>query len=71
MCANKLKLNDNKTEVLVIHTKASTHHAAQIKVKIGDCEIVPSTAVRNLGAMMDCHLSMDTQINHVTRSAFF
>ena len=42
-----------------------------ITIKIGNNTILPSKTVRNLGAYLDDHLSMEAQINNTTRSAYF
>ena len=53
MTDNKLQLNEDKTEVIMFGTKAMLSHLKEVKVKIGDCEITPSTQPRNLGVIFD------------------
>ena len=71
MITNKLKINDTKTEFLII---ASPHLCKKLKypdLLIGDCKIKPCESARNLGVMFDKHLTMDKQIQSICRSAHF
>ena len=70
MLKNKLKINDDKTEFLVIsfpHTKLPT----ELKIAIGQSEIIPSSSCMNLGVMLDKHMTMSAQIQHVCRSTLY
>ena len=65
MLANKLKLNDSKTELFLI---ASSKHANSVshldlKLEIGGSVISPSDAVKNLGIIFDDSLSMSEIID--------
>ena len=71
MTTNKLKLNDSKTEVLVISSKANAKHTENIKIKIGEEVITPSPVAKNLGATLDNIMSMERQVSSVTRSVYF
>ena len=65
MVGNKLKLNDDKTEVLILTSKVhmSTHGVSQVLV--GGAPIAPTEMVRNLGAMFDQSLTMDAFVKHI------
>ena len=70
MIRNKLKINDDKTEFLVISSpqfKLST----DIKIKIGQSEIIPSSSCKSLGVMLDNHMAMDVQIRSVCKSTLY
>jgi hypothetical protein len=70
MCANKLQLNEGKTEV--IHLTSKHRPASEISsIRICDVEIVLSTTVKNLGVIFDKHLTMDAHVKNVTRTASF
>jgi len=71
MMVNRLKLNDSKTEVMVVTSKNNKELMKHIKIKIGEDIITPKTVVRNLGATLDCNLSMEPQVNSVTRRMYF
>eukprot|EP00914_Ancora_sagittata_P022153 GHVO01044055.1.p1 GENE.GHVO01044055.1~~GHVO01044055.1.p1 ORF type:complete len:215 (+),score=19.28 GHVO01044055.1:449-1093(+) len=69
MTCNKLKLNDAKTELLIVCTKPNL--VENITISIGDALIRPTKIVRNLGAHLDDQLSMEAQINNTTRCTYF
>lgn len=73
MVINKLKLNDDKTELQIV---ASPHHYSKIlasnpSIRIGDSIVHPSATVKNLGVIVDSNLHMKRQITSVTRSMYF
>ena len=67
---NKLKINDDKTEFLLI-TSPRANITRDIQISIGQEEISPSPACKSLGVMFDQHFNMDTQIRSICRSAHF
>ena len=70
MIKNKLKINDDKTEFLLI----SSSHSKLVhnnKITIGNSEITPSTSCKSLGVMLDNHMCMDSKIQNVCRSTLF
>ncbi len=71
MVNNMLKLNDSKTEVLVVVRKQQPHHVQNIRVKVGDSEIIPSKCVRNLGGVLDEDLTMANQVKSVVKGMNF
>ena len=73
MLANKLKLNDSKTELFLI---ASSKHANSVsyldhKLEIGGSVISPSDTVKNLGIISDDSLSMKSHVSSLCRSINF
>ncbi len=71
MIANKLKLNDEKTEVIFLGTKHRLDQLGQIDLTVGDMTIHPTDKVRNLGVIFDRNLSMDDQVNSVYKQGFY
>lgn len=65
-----LKLNEEKTEVIVI-SKKTQGATSTMSVDIAGHQIVPSTFVRNLGVIVDSTACMDKQINNICKSAFY
>ena len=66
---NCLKLNDGKTELMVIGQPAQLKKiTSDINITIGDSVISGSSSVRNIGAVLDSELSMDEQIKNICRS---
>jgi len=66
--ANKLVLNDNKTELVHFVSRYSKSSAA-VKLTIGGSEITASRSARNLGAIMDDALCMSEHVDSVCKSA--
>jgi hypothetical protein len=68
MINNFLKLNADKTEVIVFEPKRSDIEV--LTVRVGDSVIKTSTTVGNLGVVLDSHLDMEQHVNSVYRSCF-
>ena len=66
---NMLKLNNSKTETMVISSKfrPSVHLD---HINIGESSISPSETVRNLGVIMDSNYTMVSHINHKVQESF-
>ena len=71
MSINKLKLNDDKTELLIVSTKHSQSKIQNKSVQIGSSIISASSNVRNLGIQFDSTMSMNNHIKKVCQSSFF
>ena len=72
MLLNQLKINDNKTEFLVIASKQKRHLLPQnLNLQVGACSVVPSKSAKNLGVAFDEQMKMDNQISEVCRSIHF
>ena len=71
MRANQLKLNDSKTEVMVVTKKTQLALAKKITITIGESTISPTPVAGNLGAKLDQLMSMEPQINAVTRKMYY
>uniref|UniRef100_A0A3B1JSL1 Reverse transcriptase domain-containing protein n=1 Tax=Astyanax mexicanus TaxID=7994 RepID=A0A3B1JSL1_ASTMX len=68
---NFLMLNSNKTELILISTKAVLNQTPTLSLNFGGTVISPSTQVRNLGVLLDSTLSFTAHINSVVKTAFF
>ena len=69
MHQNMLKLNTDKTEVILFHT-THTKLPDDILVKVGTSQIKPSVCVKNLGARMDSKLDMTQHVNALCQSSY-
>jgi hypothetical protein len=70
MTSNLLKLNSEKTELLIL---ASPHNLQKIQDKtlqIGGTKIEGKPHVKNLGAFLDEHMSMSHQVNQTVKTAY-
>ncbi len=64
-----LILNSDKTEILLIGPKNSTHNLLDYILRLDGCTVTSST-VKNLGVVLDSNLSFENCISHVTKTAF-
>ena len=71
MIKNKLKINDSKTEFLVLSSSFFKQQFNDSQINVGNTEINPSLSARNLGVIFDSHLNLESHINSVCRSAYF
>ena len=69
MRRNFLKLNDDKTEVLLIGSRQQLSKIALPGVTVGESLIAPATVVRDLGAVFDTHMTMVPHVNALSQSA--
>ena len=70
MRTNKLKLNDDKTDLLVL-TARHRNQPSIDKIIMGTEDIYPSDSVKNLGCIFDNTLTMKKQIAETCKSGFF
>ena len=68
---NKLKINDNKTEFLVLTSSTSKHRYNDLCISVGDSCISSSVNVKNLGVIFDKFLNMDVHISYVCKSVYY
>ena len=70
MTNDKLLLNDDKTEFLMIGTKKQLAKVNIDHILIGDCAIRPKGVVKNFGTWLDSTLSMNSHVNNTCSNAF-
>ena len=70
MVVNKLKLNGDKTELLVLTARHRPPPPLD-SILIGADIIEASKSAKNIGVWLDSVLSMDVQINNICKTAFF
>ena len=70
LAENFLKLNDEKTEFLLISSKTSTTTSIQ-SIQVGNDSIQTSDKVRNIGAIFDSNMTMQSHIKNITKQAHF
>jgi hypothetical protein len=73
MLLNKLKINDSKTECMLIASKSTMAKLSSLNITItvGSDTIIPKKSVSNLGSTLDSELAMNGQISQVIRSAYY
>ena len=70
--ANMLKLNDSKTELMLVTSKRSKHlHNLPTSITIGNAQIPFKQSEKNLGFTLDCHLTMNAHVSNIARTCYF
>ena len=70
MKCNMLKLNADKTEVILFTSKNNEKIISDVPIGVGGTITKPSKYVRNLGVMLDSRMTMEKHVNSVSRSCF-
>ncbi len=63
-----LKMNDSKTEVLVISNNRTSFSTAVQSIVIGNSPVTVNNSARNIGLIMDSNLSLEKHIKQVCRT---
>ena len=71
MAKNYLKLNDEKTDFIILGSKHNLKKVTTSHVTIGDAKIVPSEYVKNIGACLDKEMQLEKQVTLTCKSAWY
>ena len=71
MLTDKLKLNEEKTEFMVIGTRQQLGKVSIGELSVGDSNVVPVSAARNLGVWLGSHMNLDTHITKTCSAAYY
>ena len=72
MTVNKLKLNDGKTEImLVVASSYNQCRLRDIRLKVGEVILTARPTDKNRGAALDTILSMEAPVSSVVRKMYF
>ena len=70
--ANMLKLNDNKTELMLVTSNRIKHlHNLPTSITIRNAQIPFKHSVKNLVLALDCHLTMNALVSNIARTCYF
>ncbi len=70
MGANKLMLNDMKSQYMIVPKNGLPYNVKLPDIKIGQTIIEPTGSLRNLGSKWDKHMNLSTLIANVSKSCF-
>ena len=70
MGANKLMLNDQKPEYMIVTKNGLPDDVKLLDFKIGESVIEPSESFRNLGSRWDKHMNMSTHVANISKACF-
>ena len=69
--ANMPKLNDNKTEFMLVTSKRVKQlHSLPTSITIGIAQIPFKQSVKNLGLTLDCHITMNAHVPNIARTCY-
>ena len=69
--ANMLRLNDGKTELILVTSKRTKHlHSQPTSITIGNAQVPFKQSVKNLNFTLDCHLTMNAHISNIARTCY-
>ena len=68
MGANKLKLNNAKTEAIICGSDVSLRKVSITSIKVGASDITLSNTVRDIGLIIDSRLTMVPHVNAVVKT---
>ena len=71
MLHDNLKLNDEKTELLIIGTPQQLDKVVITHIRVGNTNIYPVPVARNLGSWFDTNISMTDHISKICSSSFY
>ena len=71
MITNLMKLNDGKTEFMLIGTTQELAKVNSITITLGNDVIEPSESVHNLGYYMNNHMDNSTHINNLAKTCYY
>ena len=71
MSIRMLKLNDDKTQMVIFCSKHDLGQYGHCTINIGDSSIIPVSHVHNFGVQMDDHLSMISQVTAICAACNF
>ena len=70
MLLNNLRLNTDKTELLVLHAKHRPKPPLD-SITVGDATVEPTSNAQNIGAVFDDTMSFEEHVNDLCRTAFY
>ena len=71
MLHDKLKLNDNKTEFILIGTRQQLAKVDGISLCVGDSKVSPVKSAKNLGTWIDSNLNLKINVNNTCKAAYY
>ena len=71
MIEDRLMLNDDKTELVLLGTRQQLQKVNLNDITVGDTVVEAKSVVRNLGSWFDCNLDMSSHISKQCASAFY
>ena len=71
MLCDKLKINDGKTDFILIGMRQQLLKVHVNSLAIGDVQVSSVMSVKNLGTWMDSNLNLQVNINNTCKAAYY
>ena len=71
MISNKLRINDRKTDMLLIASPYKRHKLPPVNLTIGNASIISSSCTKNLGSVFNQHMDFEELINSICQSCYY
>ena len=71
MLHNKLKMNNDKTEVMIVCSDSKQKHVNLKELDLNGNQILITSSLRNLGVQLEQNLSLDEHISKLCRNFYF
>ena len=71
MLSHKLKINDTKTEFMILGTPQQLSKVSTSSISVGNSSISPVQSLKNLGVTFDQNLKMSLHVNQVCRRGYY
>ena len=69
--ANMLKLNDNRTELILVTSTRTMHlHSLPTSITIGNAQIPSKQSEKNLGLTLDCHRTINAHVTNIAQTCY-
>ena len=68
---DKLKLNDDKTEFMIIGSRQKLEKVSVAELSVGDISVAPASTARNFGVLFDRNLKLDAQITKTCCTGYY
>ena len=70
MLTHNLKINDSKTEFILIGTQKQLEKVSSMEIKVSKSNIPPSKQARNIGVIFDSNMSMIPHVNQICKIGY-
>ena len=71
MLADKLKLNDDKMEFIIIGTRQQLKKVTFNTLRVGNTQVTSLSQAKNLGSWFDAQMNLNTHVTKCCQAAFF
>ena len=71
MYVNKLKLNNGKTEFMLLGRSHDLQNVTLDSMHVGDVTVCKKDFVKNLGVMFDTNMKMDVHVENICRVSYY